>query len=68
VGGTAVIATFAPDGPARCSGLSWQRYSPMQLIAELGAEFELVEARSHVHTTPWRSTQSLQYSRLRRIQ
>lgn len=67
VGGAAIIATFAPDGPERCSGLPVQRYSPMQLVGELGDAFELVEARSHVHTTPWGSTQSFQYSRLRRV-
>jgi trans-aconitate methyltransferase len=34
--GTAIIATFAPDGPARCSGLPVVRYSPEALAAELG--------------------------------
>lgn len=67
-GGTAIIATFAPDGPEKCSGLPVQRYSPEALADELGSEFELVEARPHVHTTPWGSTQSFQYSRLRRRQ
>jgi trans-aconitate methyltransferase len=65
-GGSAIIATFAPDGPERCSGLPVQRYSPEQLAAELGASFELIEARPHLHTTPSGSTQSFQYSRLRR--
>ena len=65
-GGSAIIATFAPDGPERCSGLPVQRYSSEQLAAELGTNFELVEGRPHVHTTPWGSTQAFQYSRLRR--
>lgn len=65
-GGSAIIATFALDGPERCSGLPVQRYSPEGLAAELGPAFELREARAHVHTTPWGSTQSFQYSRLRR--
>jgi len=68
VGGTAILATFAPDGPKTCSGLPVQRYSPVQLLAEVGASFELVESRAHVHTTPSGSTQSFQYSRLRRTQ
>ena len=66
VGGSVIIATFAPDGPEKCSGLPVQRYSPAQLVAELGTSFDLVEARAHVHATPWGSTQSFQYSRLRR--
>lgn len=61
-GGSAIIATFAPDGPAMCSGLPVQRYSPEQLAEELGPTFELRDARPHVHTTPWGSTQSFQYS------
>jgi hypothetical protein len=31
VGGTAIIATFAPDGPEKCSGLPVMRYSPESL-------------------------------------
>ncbi|MBL8135860.1 MAG: class I SAM-dependent methyltransferase [Acidobacteria bacterium] len=65
-GGAAIVATFAPDGPETCSGLPVQRYSPEQLVAELGSLFELCDARMHVHTTPWGSTQSFQYSRLQR--
>ena len=65
-GGSTIIATFAPDGPERCSGLPVQRYSPESLAAELGPDFELLDARAHVHTTPWGSTQSFQYSRLTR--
>jgi SAM-dependent methyltransferase len=63
-GGSAIIATFALDGPEKCSGLPVARYSPDQLADELGSAFELREARPHVHTTPWGSTQSFQYSRL----
>lgn len=63
-GGSAIIATFAPDGPERCSGLPVQRYSPEALASELGPAFELREARPHRHVTPWGATQSFQYSRL----
>ena len=57
---------FALDGPEKCSGLPVRRYAPEQLAEELGPAFELREARRHVHTTPWGSTQSFQYSRLQR--
>jgi hypothetical protein len=67
VGGTAIIATFALDGPETCSGLPVVRYSPETLAAELGEGFELMEARLHRHVTPWGAVQSFQYSRLRRI-
>jgi SAM-dependent methyltransferase len=62
-GGTAIIATFAPDGPEKCSGLPVARYSPETLAAELGPVVCLVESIPYVHTTPWGATQSFQYSR-----
>jgi trans-aconitate methyltransferase len=65
-GGQVIIATFAPDGPEKCSGLPVQRHDSASLSAELGSEFELVETRSEVHHTPWHSKQAFQFSRFRR--
>ena len=62
-GGTVVLATFAPNGPERCSGLPVQRYSPETLAAELGDAFELQQSRLHDHTTPAGVLQHFQYSR-----
>jgi trans-aconitate methyltransferase len=64
--GSAIIATFAPDGPEQCSRLPVARYSPEALSAELGSHFELVDARPYMHVTPWGAAQSFQYSRFRR--
>jgi trans-aconitate methyltransferase len=64
--GHAIIATFAPDGPERCSGLPVMRYDAAALAATVGPPFELVEGLRHVHTTPWGSTQAFQFSMLRR--
>lgn len=66
-GGAAIVATFALDGPEKCSGLSVVRYSPETLAAELGDDFRLVESLSHIHTTPWGATQPFQYSRFTRV-
>ncbi|KQT17839.1 MULTISPECIES: class I SAM-dependent methyltransferase [Bradyrhizobium] len=65
-GGNVIIATFAPDGPEKCSGLPVQRHDSASLAAALGPEFELVETRSETHHTPWDSTQAFQFSRFRR--
>ncbi|WP_187435494.1 class I SAM-dependent methyltransferase [Bradyrhizobium cytisi] len=65
-GGHVIIATFAPDGPEKCSGLPVQRHDSTSLSAELGPEFELVETRNETHHTPWHSTQAFQFSRFRR--
>jgi hypothetical protein len=68
VSGSAIIATFGPDGPEECSGLTVARYSPEALALTLGLGFRLIESRRHVHQTPWGSTQAFQYSRFTRIQ
>jgi SAM-dependent methyltransferase len=62
-GGSAILATFAPDGPEKCSGLPVVRYSPETLGSELGDGFVLVDSRRHTHMTPWGTTQAFQYSR-----
>jgi SAM-dependent methyltransferase len=65
-GGSAIFATFALDGPDRCSGLPVQRYSAETLAAELGEDFELLESLPHVHRTPSGQSQSFVYCRFRR--
>jgi SAM-dependent methyltransferase len=65
-GAHAVIASFALDGPERCSGLPVQRYSPESLAEELGADFRLRESRDETHLTPMGRLQRFQYSLLER--
>ena len=65
-GGHAVIATFAIDGPEKCSGLEVARYDAAELASELGEEFTLIETRKHDHSTPWNSNQRFQFSLFRR--
>jgi trans-aconitate methyltransferase len=64
--GQAIFATFAPDGPERCSGLAVRRYDGESLGAELGPAFRLVESRSESHVTPGGVAQKFQYSRFAR--
>jgi len=66
LGGYAIIATFALDGPERCSGLPVVRYDAASLGRTLGRAFQLVDTRRHAHATPWGSDQSFQFSVLRR--
>ncbi len=62
-GGTAIIATFALNGPEKCSGLPVARYSPDLLAQEFADDLTLVESIEHAHTTPWGVMQAFQYSR-----
>ena len=65
-GGHAIIATFALDGPEKCSGLPVARYDSASLARTLGSRFQLVHTRPHEHTTPWGSQQMFQFSVFRR--
>jgi trans-aconitate methyltransferase len=65
--GHVIIGTFAADGPEKCSGLPVQRYDAAGLQETLGSDFELLAAHRETHTTPWRSTQSFQFARFRRL-
>jgi 2-polyprenyl-3-methyl-5-hydroxy-6-metoxy-1,4-benzoquinol methylase len=65
-GGHVIIATFASDGPERCSGLPIMRYEPETIAAALGPEFDLVESRRDDHITPGGNTQHFQFSRFLR--
>jgi trans-aconitate methyltransferase len=63
--GTAIIATFAPDGPPKCSGLDVLRHDEASLGAELGPDFALQEARRETHITPSQAEQRFIYCRFR---
>jgi 2-polyprenyl-3-methyl-5-hydroxy-6-metoxy-1,4-benzoquinol methylase len=67
VGGHAIIATFALDGPERCSGLEVRRYDGLALAAELGPGFHLIKNVPELHRTPWNAPQSFQYSLFERV-
>jgi len=66
-GGWLILATFAADGPERCSGLPVHRWSPEALAAEWGDGFELIQNLNEVHTTPWAATQAFNWCRFRRL-
>src|SRR6056297_837906 len=69
-GGIAIIATFGDDGPELCSGLPVVRYAPEELAQKLDrllpGQFEMLEARRHMHITPKGNRQSFQYSVFRK--
>lgn len=61
-GGTAIIATFGPDGPTRCSGLDIQRYNIASLESLLAPRFELQSHELEYHQTPTGGEQQFLYS------
>jgi SAM-dependent methyltransferase len=62
IGGHLIIATFALDGPEKCSGLPVMRYDAARLGQMLGAGFKLLQSLGNDHATPWGSHQQFQFS------
>ncbi len=66
-GGHLIIATFALDGPERCSGLPVQRYDAPGLAAELGEAFRLIDTWREEHVTPGGAGQSFTWCTFERV-
>ena len=62
-GGHLILATFASNGPTRCSGLEVCRYGGESLARELGDHFHLVESTEELHHTPTGAVQPFVYAR-----
>ena len=62
-GGHLILATFASNGPTRCSGLEVCRYSGESLARELGDHFHLLESMEELHHTPTGAVQPFVYAR-----
>lgn len=65
-GGHFIVATFAPDGPEKCSGLPVVRYGADDLAALLGEAWTLQEAEREDHVTPGGRVQPFTWCRFRR--
>ena len=66
-GGHVIIATFALDGPERCSGLPVVRYDAAAISKILGPSFDLLQSRIHAHQTPTGAIQRFQFNRFRKL-
>jgi len=64
--GHAVIATFAPDGPEKCSGLPVVRYGPEDIASVFNGVLELRDYKVDTHRTPTGVPQNFLYFRFRR--
>ena len=66
MGGYLIIASFADDGPKRCSALDVCGYNATSMAAELGEDFSFTSQAGETHTTPWNSSQAFFYGVYRR--
>ncbi|MFZ3018941.1 MAG: class I SAM-dependent methyltransferase [Gallionella sp.] len=65
-GGHVIVATFAEDGPEKCSGLPVMRYRPDELHGEFGEAFTLLQHQKEEHRTPSGLVQQFVYCYCRR--
>jgi hypothetical protein len=65
-GGTAIVGTFASDGPEYCSGLPVARYTPDELSSALGDDLVVVAEKREQHITPAGVTQPFTWVAARR--
>ena len=63
--GHVIMASFALDGPSKCSGLDVQRYSPESMREEFGVGFELLGSAKETHVTPSGGEQRFVYCHMR---
>lgn len=66
-GGFLIVATFALDGPEKCSGLLVMRHTPESLSREFGSSFQLLQSCPETHFTPWGGEQHFQYCLFKKI-
>jgi GrpB-like predicted nucleotidyltransferase (UPF0157 family) len=66
-GSIVIMATFALDGPKRCSGLPVQRYNATMLADRLGPHYRLKKETPERHRTPSGAEQSFCWAVLQRI-
>lgn len=66
-GGLVIVATFAEDGPEKCSGLPVMRYSAGELHGQFGAPFELLGHEKETHHTPGGAEQKFVYCFCRKM-
>jgi SAM-dependent methyltransferase len=65
-GGYAIIGTFSPEAPPKCSGLPVQRYDAEHLASFLGSQLALISEKKELHVTPGGVEQMYQFCLFRR--
>jgi SAM-dependent methyltransferase len=59
--GYVIIATFAINGPKKCSGLDIVQYDAEKICSEFGNSFTLLEVHHEAHLTPAGAEQNFSY-------
>lgn len=65
-GGVLIVGTFSEDGPLKCSGIEIKQYNEATMKTVFENDFEHLECREHVHTTPAQTQQHFIFCVFRR--
>ena len=60
--GHLILATFADDGPKKCSGIEVYRYSEKDMVNSFSIIFKVIESFKYKHLTPFGTIQSFTFS------
>ena len=61
-----ILATFAEDGPEKCSGLKVCKYSEKDMESSFSAAFKVIESFKYKHLTPFGTIQNFTFSVFRK--
>ena len=61
-----ILATFADDGPDKCSGLEVCKYSEKDMENSFSAAFKVIESFKYKHLTPFGTIQNFTFSVFRK--
>lgn len=64
--GVMIVGTFSEDGPLKCSGIEIKQYNEATMKTVFENDFEHLECREHVHTTPAQTQQHFIFCVFRR--
>jgi len=64
--GCFILATFADDGPEKCSGLEVCKYSEKDMENSFSIAFQAIESFKYKHLTPFGSIQNFTFSVFRK--
>ena len=64
--GRFILATFADDGPEKCSGLEVCKYSEKDMENSFSAAFKVIESFKYKHLTPFGTIQNFTFSVFRK--
>jgi len=62
-----MLAEFAENGAIKCAGLDVKRYTELELIERIGADFELIKTEYITYINPFNQERPYIYTLFKRV-